>query len=380
VKATTSLPWRSLVHDRGRFVSSLLGVGFAVVLMFVELGFLNGAYDSVTRFIRLFDADLVIVSVAKEDMDPPAPFPRPRLMQALAQPEVAGVEPLYSEALVEWYSPRGLTGEDVRVLAFDPEAAVFLSLDVRARQRLLLETDTGLADSRSRDLYGGLEVGDEGELAGRRLRIVGTFEGGIDLANNGTLLISDRQLAARFGGPDRLERVEFGLVRLRPEADRDAVRAELEGLLAGDVEVLTKEALEARIHEYWRRNQPVGSVFGLGLAVGFLIGGIISYQVLFNDINDHLPELATLKAVGYRNGTLLSIALTQGLYLGLLAFGLGLAVSLVTYGALARVSGLLLELTVGRVALVLALTLAMCTAAAAMAVQRAFRADPADLF
>lgn len=380
MKATTKLPWQSLVHDRTRFLSSLLGVGFAVVLMFVELGFLNGAYDSVTRYFGLLDADLFMVSAVKEDMDPAAPFPRARLVQALQHHEVGGVEPLYLEPLVEWWSARANTGEEIRVLAFDPEAPVFRSPEILDQQRLLLEPDTMLADSRSRDLYGGLEVGDEGELRGRRLRVVGTYEVGIDFSSNGTLLLSDRELARRFGGPGRLEHVEFGLVRLRAGADRESVRHELSALLLDDVDVLTREELEARIHEYWRRNQPVGAVFGLGLAVGFLIGGIISYQVLFNDINDHLPELATLKAVGYRNRSLLAIAITQGLYLGLLAFGLGLAVSFAAYGTLARVSGLLLELTAGRVALVLALTLAMSTTAAAMAVQRAFRTDPADLF
>jgi putative ABC transport system permease protein len=380
MKATTRLPWQSLVHERGRFLSSLLGVGFAVVLMFVELGFLNGAYDSVTRYFGLLEMDLLMVSAVKEDMDPAVPFPRARLVQALRHPAVRGVEPLYMEPLVEWWSPRAGIGEEIRVLAFDPAAAVFRSPEILARQRLLLEPDTMLADSRARDLYGGLEVGAEGELRGRRLRVVGTFEGGSDLSSNGTLLISDRELARRFGGAGRLERVEFGLVRLRPDADRERVRDELSRLLLDDVDVVTQEQLEARIHEYWRRNQPVGSVFGLGLAVGFLIGGIISYQVLFNDINDHLPELATLKAVGYRNRSLLAIAVTQGLFLGLVAFALGLAVSFAAYGTLARVSGLLLELSVGRVAMVLALTLAMCTGAAAMAVQRAFRVDPADLF
>ena len=51
------LAWRILVHDRKRFTWSVLGVSFAVLLMFVEMGFYHGSYDAVTLPLRALDAE-----------------------------------------------------------------------------------------------------------------------------------------------------------------------------------------------------------------------------------------------------------------------------------------------------------------------------------
>ena len=39
-------------------------------------------------------------------------------------------------------------------------------------------------------------------------------------------------------------------------------------------------------------------VFGLGVGVGFIVGIVIVYQILYSDVSEHLPEYATLKAMG----------------------------------------------------------------------------------
>ena len=57
----TPLAWLNLTHQKGRFALSLAGVGFAVVLMFVEYGFFNALLDSTVALIDQFDADLVMI-------------------------------------------------------------------------------------------------------------------------------------------------------------------------------------------------------------------------------------------------------------------------------------------------------------------------------
>ena len=49
-----------------------------------------------------------------------------------------------------------------------------------------------------------------------------------------------------------------------------------------------------------RRVAPAGYIFTMGVAVGFVIGVFICYQILYTDIADHLPQLATLRALGYQ--------------------------------------------------------------------------------
>ncbi len=59
--------------------------------------------------------------------------------------------------------------------------------------------------------------------------------------------------------------------------------------------------IEAEI-AFWDNNTPIGKIFQVGVIMGFVVGVLICYQVLFNDISDHMPEFATLMAMGYSSG------------------------------------------------------------------------------
>jgi hypothetical protein len=74
-RTTTPLAWRNFSYSRARLVGSLAGVTFAVILMFVEMGFLNGLYDNHTRFVDLLDADLLLVNADKEAVIPSSRSP-----------------------------------------------------------------------------------------------------------------------------------------------------------------------------------------------------------------------------------------------------------------------------------------------------------------
>jgi putative ABC transport system permease protein len=139
------------------------------------------------------------------------------------------------------------------------------------------------------------------------------------------------------------------------------------------------EFIEAE-REFWRTSTPIGYVFSFGVVLGFLVGVIICYQILYSDISDHLREYATLKAMGYRPLFFTGIVLEEALLLSLLGFLPALALSEVLYQGLGSVTGLLLQLTVGRAAGVLGLTMAMCVVSGLLTIRKVLSADPAELF
>ena len=352
--------------------------------MFLELGFLHAIYDSTTLPIDRLNAELLMVSPLRDDVNPSKPFPRERLEQARAVDGVVDVYPLFLTRRGLWKSS-GLPIEDgIRVWGFDPGDPVFRIPGFEAARHLLERPDTALFDRRRRDTYGGLEVGGEGLLDGRRLELVGEVELGPDLQMNANLFVSDRTFANLFRGPETVsrapERVEIGLLRLPSGRDPEPVRRALAERLPDDVVLLTPEELSRKVRAFWTRNQPVAAVFGLGLVVGFAIGVMICYQILFTDIVDQRAQYATLKAMGYRNGDLVLLALRRALYLAALAAAVGLPVAAVAYGILEGLTGLLFQLTPLRVAVVLLLTAAMCSAASLLAIREAVGADPAELF
>jgi putative ABC transport system permease protein len=383
--ARVPLAWKNLTADRRKLSISIAGLGFVVLLIFMQLGFRNAMLDSSVEPIRKLDADLVLTGSTYYRFFTRSTFPRRRLYQALADPAVKSASPLYFERdAAVWKNPVDHTTDNIRVLAFDPDRPVFQIPEVRAHLRQLREPDTVMFDSDSRASLGTGSAGDVTELSGRRVRIVGTFEMGPDFAVDGTVIMSDQNFLRIF--EDRtlpgssLDSVDFGVIRLDNPHDAPAVQARLDKNLPDDVHVLTREEFAEAERAYWKKASPVGFVFGLGSVMGFVVGLVICYQILFSDISESLPQFATLKAIGYTNGYLRGIVVRQAVYLALLGFVPSLAITAALYALIATATGLMLRLTAALAVAVLVLTVVMCVISGLLAVRKVLAMDPAEVF
>ena len=144
--------------------------------------------------------------------------------------------------------------------------------------------------------------------------------------------------------------------------------------------VLTQAGFVDREIDYWARLTPIGYVFKLGTILGFVIGGIIVYQILFTDVSHHLSEYATLKAIGYSSAYLSSVGRRGGGPPGahrLRARSRHLAG---IYGVAAEATLLPMHLGTEIALQVLGLTVLMCCAAGLLAMRKVRSADPADVF
>jgi putative ABC transport system permease protein len=156
-----------------------------------------------------------------------------------------------------------------------------------------------------------------------------------------------------------------------------AFRPELGG---PGVDVLTREQVIDRELRRWIGETPIGYVFTLGVIISLIVGGAIVYMVLSNDVANRIREYATLKAMGYSNGYLSGIVLKQAAYLALFSFVPAAVASSAFYQVTAWLANLPIYMTGSRLAIVLALTLAMCMISGVAAMRKLWRADPAELF
>lgn len=208
---------------------------------------------------------------------------------------------------------------------------------------------------------------------------------GFDFGTDGSVVVSDRTFSGWVREPyyptNPLAECDIGLVKLQPGADPDAVKRALQAkFAAGDVLVLTRDELVSREKMFWWVNTPIGFAFGAGVLLGFVVGLVICYQILASDVADHLPEYATLKAIGYTNRYLSWIVVQESLILAAAGFVPGMIVTYGTYLALGEVTGLPMVLTPARFALLLGLTVVMCVASGFLAVGKVKKVDPADVF
>jgi len=369
---------------------ALAGVGFAVVLMFTELGFRNALFDNTIQIPEKLNADLIVASKAHKGLVSFERFDRQRIYQARGCPGVAGVYPFYLQFYGVLWKASDTAIHPIRLLAFSLSDPVMAIPEVAACADQLAAPNTALWDRRSKPLFGlpsGRDVvanPPDIELCNRRLRLVGAFALGTDFLSDGNLILSDenfaRYLPNRAPGKDPLGIVDLGVVQLAEGADPEQVREALVRLLPNDVRVYTKREFIDREIEFWNKSTPIGFVFFLGMLIGFLVGVVVCYQIISADIGDHIPEFATLKAMGYRNRYFIGLVLQEAIFLSVLSFIPGLLISLGLYAALAKGTGLLMALTVPRASFIFVLTAAMCLVSGCLAMRKVLAADPADLF
>ena len=153
-----------------------------------------------------------------------------------------------------------------------------------------------------------------------------------------------------------------------------------EDFIVGEIRVLTKKAFVEVERKYWQNSTSIGFIFTLGAVIGFLVGIVIVYQILYTDVSDHLPEYATLKAMGYKNRYLLKVVFQEALILSIMGFIPGFLLSNGMYTLTRNATALPLAMTSDRTLTVFCLAVMMCAISGAIAVRKVQDADPADIF
>jgi putative ABC transport system permease protein len=277
-----------------------------------------------------------------------------------------------------------LTSRGILAWGLDPTDPAMQIEDLDGDLQDLKLLNTIFFDRASRPEYGPIStlLREQNPLSiqadGKLLEVRGLFTLGASFGADGNLIGSDSTFLQLFPGhpPDQ---IMVGLIDVVPGADVQEVQTRLQNILGDGVRVLTPAQFGKLEVDYWS-NQGIGFIFGMGAAVGFLVGIVIVYQILHSDVSDHLPEYATLKAMGYTNGYLLKVLFQESILLAALGFVPGLFLSMGLYHITYAATLLPVVMKVDRAISVLILTIFMCSLSGGLAMQKLRSADPADVF
>ncbi len=402
IKASQSLPWLQLSHRKFRFAVALMGVAFSNILIFTQLGLRALLFDGIRLVPEQLDGDLFLVSAYSATIDGSS-IPKIYLNRTKALEEVVEVAPLYIRE-ANWVNPQDLLVRNtsaklnntqaqvqeelfpntVKILAFNPVHSIFKSSEINRQLDRLKTPDTILFDRLSQEKLGSVtELYNQQKqvttvMNNRRIRVVGLFSLGSTLFDNGHVVMSDWNYARRHG-QSSIDTFSVGVITLEPSIDPLVAQARIRANLPPVVKVMTREETIAA-EQVYRASLPNGKVLNFGAAMGFIIGTVIVYQILYTDVSDRLNEYATLKAIGYSDVSLLSVVLQQALLLGILGFIPGILSSYGVYVLLTELTKIPLIMRPDIVIRVFCLTLIMCGVAGAMATSKLRSADPADIF
>jgi putative ABC transport system permease protein len=350
--------------------------------MLMQLGFERAFFNASLEVIQLLDGDIFLQRASKYRFATEDPFPGRDLEAARAVPGVASAWPLYAAwHRLFWRNPANGKNFLVRAFAFDPDQPVLSLPELDANLKDLSNLDTAIVDRRARRFLGMDPQPPAAELNGSKIKIIGSFALGPDFENDGTVVIGDRTFAKllpnpRGGPPD----VELGVIKVTPRGDPVAVQQAITAAVPKDVAVLTKGQLLELERKFQADVSAAGPIFAMGTLVGFVVGMLISYQIIYTDLAEQQPQYATMKAMGYRTRYLVRVVLEQATLSALAGWVPASLVSILLFRIVGEMALLPLHMTVELALVSLMLTLSMCLISAVLAVRRVISVDPAEVF
>ena len=173
----TPLAWLNTTSSLPKLLLASSGIGFAVVLMFMQIGFLNGLFDSTVQILRLLDADLVIMSPARYTVPSEQRFNYGLIQRARAASNVHSVQPLYIDRSMSEIRVIGHVSRSIRAIGVPIDGSVFIDPVMNDKCRLLTDPNYALVDRKSKAKYGFERIDlqklrdQEAELSGRRVEL-----------------------------------------------------------------------------------------------------------------------------------------------------------------------------------------------------------------
>jgi putative ABC transport system permease protein len=378
------LSWLQLTRDKSRLAVALAGIAFADILMFMQIGFRDALYYSNVRLHSSLNGDIVLINQQSNALLAMEQFSQRRLYKALELQAVESVHPIYLD-YTTWRNP--ITGRPRSILIFgmNPESNLFDLPGVQSQLEQLKQPDVVLFDRSSREEYGPIASQFKGgntliaEVQRRRVKVGGLFTLGTSFGADGNLITSDVNFLRIFRNRQR-GLIDIGLIRLRAGQNPNVVAQQLRNHLPQDVNVLTKQEFIDFERNYWATSTAIGFIFSLGTIMGFIVGTVIVYQILYTEVSDHLSEYATLKAIGYTQKYLLMVILQEAFLLACLGYVPGWIFTMFLYSRAREATLLPIFMSYSRAITVLILTILMCFISGAIAVRKLRSADPADIF
>jgi len=367
-----TLASRNLFQDRLRFIASLMGIVFSVVLVMVQLGLYFGFSRMLTMVIDHAATDLWVVSSETKYFEDLSLLDNKMRERLLAIEGVSDAVPVLAGFSV-WMLPEGgMTS--VFVVASDVTAAALPPWNiVEGNVQSLAEQGTVAIDRFYAERLGVSGIGASAQIRGQPVTI-GAVTEGIRSYTTTPYVFSDMAGARSYLGLPASFTTHF-LVRLKPGANLKGTRQKILAGISG-IQALTPEQFRDQTRSFWLFRTGAGAALVAGAILAVIVGTVIVAQTLYSSTKEHLYEFATLRAMGASNSYIYKVIVTQALLdtvIGLAIAGLiGAAVVHLTATSVIQI-----VLTPDLLVALFALTVVMCVVSAIASIARVIRVDPA---
>ncbi len=367
---------RILFYDKARSLITLLGVIFAVGLIFNQLGIFMGLMETSSVIIDHTPGDIWITSKNSKNFDFAQEFPEYIYHQVLSEKNIEWAEKL----IVAWGIIKQKAGgtEQLEIVGFNVDSGIGGPWDMKEGSiHSLKNGNFAIIDESAMSRLGDIQVGEYRDVLSRRVQIVGICRGAKSFTT-APIMYTSFSLAQRLVNYLPSESTVFVVAKVSPGAPVSEIVESLRQRLKGN-DVYSSKEFSEKTRRYWAIETGVGFSFLLTITISFFVGILIVGQTIYNSTMEHIKEFGTLKAMGADNLDIYKIILSQALINALLGYAISLAVTIVTKNLFDAI-GMVLVVRLWINISVLILTFSMCVFAALISIRRIRRIDPAILF
>ena len=377
------IAWLLLIRFRAKLLTALAGIVFATVLIHVQFGLRAALFQSSITIFQSFNADAVIISKTTVGSTSLQPFDRVRLSAFDRYPEVVATTPVRYK-FVRWRFP-GLPQSRLAImLGFDPKLQVFNLTDIIQKQDSLTLPGRILYDELSRKEFGPVsQEFNKGRrvivfINKKRALVSGLVRMGTSFSYDASFLTSLTTFEDLANtGPDSME---IGLIKLVPGVDVQSFLASLQDSIPEDVQVLSLKDFLNFEQNFWDRSKPIGFVFAFNATLGFVVGMLILYQILYTDVSSHLSDFSTMLALAFTYNRIRMIVFQESLMLTIIGYPIGIAGSIFLFDLINKFTGLGVFMSLDRALICFAIILLMSTCSAFLAMKKLDDANPIEVF
>lgn len=307
-----SLALKTLISDRSKLLTGLVGVIFSIVLVNVQGGLYLGLMRKASLLVDHCDADLWVTHQLVENVDLAREIPESWSQRLRGIPGIRDAEPYIVGKGTASLSNGHM--EDVWVIGSDPRTMLGSAWGFVAGSRRDLKRPHGVSfDKVDSTKLGDPQIGEWFEVNGQRTRIVARthgISGFITMPYLFTTYETARGLARIPPGM-----TSFILVRIKRDRDPAVIQEQVRQRVPNAAVYLPEEFAKLS-QDYWMKRTGIGISFGAATLLGLLVGLTVVGQSLYAMALNHLEDYATLKALGAEDSTVCRVILFQSMFIG----------------------------------------------------------------
>jgi putative ABC transport system permease protein len=298
---------KTLVADRGKLFTALVGVIFSVVLANVQGGLFCGLISKAGLLVDNAQADIWVGHRKMHNVDLPRDIPRRFVHRVRTVRGVHRADP-YLVGFADMTLPSG-GFEGVTVVGAERASLLGGAWNMtQGPSDGILQTDGIVLDECEDQKLEFPQLGEVREIAGRRARVVGKSHGIMGfLVAPYVFTTYERASAYLKKSPDVCSYI---LVQTEPGADVEKLCAEIRQRVP-DVEVLSRSQYSQTSVNFWVTRTNLGISFGAATLLGLFVGLVMVAQSLYALVLDRITEFGTLKAMGATEAQIFGLLLVQ---------------------------------------------------------------------